>query len=76
MLFKIITNPFMLTFFQVKNGKPTNLSSSQESKSGKVTDLGNGESFSKFYVPPARREFNSIGLSTYFDCKFKVCFYV
>lgn len=35
--------------------------------------MGNGETFSKFYVPPARREFNNIGLSTYFDWKFKVC---
>lgn len=76
MLFKIITNPFMSTFSQAKNGKPTNLSSNQESKSGKVTDMGNGETFSKFYVPPARREFNNIGLSTYFDWKFKVCIYV
>lgn len=66
----------MLIFSQVKNGKPTNLSSSQDSKSGKVTDLGNGESFSKFYVPPARRDFSNIGLSTYFDYKFKVCIYI
>jgi len=52
------------------------LESKEFLKIGKPTPLGNGESFTKVYVPPVRRDFNNFGISPYFDCQFKVCIYV
>lgn len=38
--------------------------------------LQSKETFTKLYVPPAKRNLNNVGLSKYFDCKFKVCTYI
>jgi len=57
----------MLMVFKVNNNNNAPNSSSKES-------------FTKLYVPPPKHNLNntanSVGLSKYFDCKFKVCTFI